>query len=38
MGNKRAEIEELVRTLLWILFFVALSFGVYYLIKRLTTI
>jgi len=34
--NKKAVMEGLVEKLLWIIFFVALSMGVYYLIKTLT--
>jgi len=34
--NKRAEIEEVIRNLLWIVFFVLLIGAVYYLIKSLT--
>jgi len=34
-NNKKAEIEEIVKTILWIVFFVMLTIGVYYLIKNL---
>lgn len=34
--NKKGAIEEMVKTILWIVFFVILSFGVYYLIKYIT--
>lgn len=33
--NKKAAIENLVKVVLWIVFFVALSAGVYFLIKSL---
>lgn len=34
--NKKGAIEETVKTILWIVFFVILSFGVYYLLKYIT--
>lgn len=34
--NKKAAMETLVKTILWIVFFVALVAGVYFLIKSLT--
>ena len=36
--NKKAELSELVRTLLWIILFIILSLGVYFLIKKLTNL
>jgi hypothetical protein len=34
--NKKANIEELMRLLLWIVFFIIAGAGVYLLLKRLT--
>lgn len=36
--NKKAEIEGMAKVILWIVFFVILMAGIYYLIKRLTGI
>ena len=36
LKNKKAAIEGVVKTILWIVFFVILTLGVYYLIKYLT--
>ncbi len=33
--NKKGAMEEMVKILLWVIFFVALSAGVYFLIKNL---
>jgi len=36
MNNKKGNLEEVVKWILWAIVFVGLSFGVVYLIKRLT--
>jgi hypothetical protein len=34
--NKKAEISELIKTILWVVFFIIILGGVYFLIKFLT--
>jgi len=36
MRNKKGDLEEVVKWILWIILFVGLSLGVYYLIKGIT--
>ncbi len=33
--NKKAELDELVKNILWIIFFIIAIFGIGYLIKRI---
>jgi hypothetical protein len=37
MKNKKAELEPMVKIVLWIILFAVLSFAVYFLTKTLTT-
>lgn len=37
MINKKAQMDEMLKIILWIVFFIVLAGGVYYLIKFLTT-
>jgi len=34
--NKKGELEEMMKVILWVLFFIILFFGINYLIKSLT--